>query len=144
MDYSYMPTRVREGKPWYTSAPWCVYQCAGPLPVSAAQPAWFTTLLLPLAAEQDPTEAAQGLRVKSDSAGATVLEVRRGRERWTLAILNDGQAHEVGPVTAEAKAVVVREGAGPLAVQAFGARSVKAAGKVLMESKEAKEWEVGW
>ncbi len=144
VDYSYMPTRVREGKPWYTSVPWCVYQCAGPLPVSAGEPAWFTTLLLPLAAEQDPAEAAQGLRLRLDSAGATVLEVRRGAVRWTLAILNDGKAHEVGPVTAQAKAVVVREGAGPLAVQAFGARSVKAGDKTLLESGEGKEWEVGW
>jgi hypothetical protein len=144
VDYSYMPTRVRQGKPWYTSAPYCVYQEAGPLAVSEQQPAWFTSLLLPLAQDKSPVEAAQGLRVRSDSAGATVLEVRQGAVKWTLAVINDGQAHEVGPVTADARAVVVREGPGGLAIEAFGARSVKAGGKVLMEGEERKGWEVGW
>ena len=144
VDYSYMPVRVREGKPWYTSAPYCVYQEAGPLAVTAEQPAWFTSLLLPLARGTQAGEAAQGVQVKSDGPGATVLEVRQGAVKWTLAVISDGKAHEVGPVTADAKAVVVREGAGPLAVEAFGCKSVKAGGKTLMESGERKAWGVGW
>ncbi len=144
VDYSEMPTRVREGKPWYTSAPYCVYQEAGPLQISATEPAWFTSLLLPLAQDQSAVEAAQGLRVVSDSAGATVVEVRQGAVTWTLAVISDGQAHEVGPVTADAQAVVVREGAGPLAVEAFGAKSVQTGGKVLMEGEEREDWGVGW
>lgn len=146
VDYSHMPVRIREGKPWYTSAPYCVYQTAGPLQVSAEQPAWFTTLLRPLAQERSPREAAEEARVVADGPGATVLEVREGAVKWTLAVINDGKAHQVGPVTAQAQAVVVREGAGALAVQAFGVKSVKAAGRALVEVEgEAQQsWGVGW
>ncbi len=145
VDWADMSRRVQPGKPWYSSAPWCVYQCAGPLAVSAEEPAWFTSLLLPLAADQAAGEAAEQVRVVSDSRGATVLEVRQGAVKWTLAVINDGQAHVVGPFMVEAKAALVREAPGQEpAVAAFGAKSVKAGGEVLMESEERKTWELGW
>jgi len=145
VDYADMTRRVRKGKPWYSSAPWAVYQCRGPIAVSPDAQAHFNSLLLPLRRGERTAACAENLRILFDEPGASALQLLRGRTTWTVALINDHRARAVGPITTDARAVVVREVPGQRpAVEAFEATTVRMGTRRLMQSEKAEHFATGW
>lgn len=108
VDFADMSHRIQEGKPYYSSAPWTVYQCAGPLALEPGRDAVFSSLLLPLAAEEDAAPVGDAIETLRDEPGATVLRVRRGDTTWTLALNPQGRALDLGATTTSARVTIVR------------------------------------
>jgi len=108
VDYADMRHRVDEKRPWYSSAPWAPYQCGGPLRLAAGRQAHFSTLLLPLRADESAEAAATNVQTILDEPAATVLRVQRGGTAWRMALNNDGRRLDLGAVATTARAVVVR------------------------------------
>lgn len=108
VDFADMSHRVIEGKPYYSSAPWTIYQCAGPLALEPGRDAVFSSLLLPLAAEEDAAAVGEALETLVDEPGATVVRVRRGETTWTLALNPEGRTLDLGATTTSARVTIVR------------------------------------
>jgi hypothetical protein len=108
VDYADMTHRVLAGKPWYSSAPWAVYQCEGPIALGQNARAHYNSLLVPLRPGEEAARLADDIEVLLDDAGATLVQLRRGDTLWTLALNNDGRRLTIGPTTTDARAVVVR------------------------------------
>ena len=100
--------RVTEGKPYYSSAPWTVYQCAGPLALEPGRDAVFSSVLLPLGADEDAAPIGDSIETLVDEPGATVVRVRRGDTTWTLALNPEGRALDLGAATTSARVAIVR------------------------------------
>jgi len=145
VDYADMRRRVREGRPWYSSAPWAVYQCEGPIKVGPGRQAAYDTLLLPLSAQTRARTAASRIGVVADEPAVRAITLERGLQTWTMGLINDGKEHKIGPVTTDALALVVRETPDKeLVIQAFGATTVSVNGRRLMESEKPRDFAVGW
>jgi hypothetical protein len=112
VEYADFTHRVVEGKPWYSSVPWAVYQCEGPVSVAPGRQAHYNSLLVPLRQEEQAAAFADRVEVLVDEPGATVIRLRRGETTWTAALNNDGRELAVGPVRTDARATVVEAVAG--------------------------------
>jgi len=107
VDYADMTHRVDETKPWYSSVPWAVYQCEGPVSLRPDRQAHYNSLLVPLRRDEQADEFAQQIEVLLDEPGVTVMQLRRGDTVWTVALNNEGREITVGPVVTDARATVV-------------------------------------
>ncbi len=108
VDHADMSHRITEGKPYYSSAPWTIYQCEGPVQLGAGQNAVFSSLLIPLEAGEDAAAVGDGVRALVDEPGATVMRVRRGDTTWTMALNPERRELDLGAATSSARVVVVR------------------------------------
>ncbi len=90
VDYADMSRRVVEGKPYYSSAPWTVYQHEGPVALDAETQAVYNSLLIPLRADEDAATVGDSIEVIEDSPKATTIRVTRGGKTWTLTMDVDG------------------------------------------------------
>ena len=92
VDYGDMSHRVDPERPWYSSHPWALYQCAGPVQLGPGQQAQFNSMLIPLLARENAPQVGNGVSVVLDEPGATVLRIPTGDTEWTVALNNDGRS----------------------------------------------------
>lgn len=90
IDYADMTHRVVENKPYYSSAPWTVYQHEGPVALDVGRQAVYNSLLIPLAADEEAAAVDDSIRVIADSPETTTLRVTRDDKVWTLTMDADG------------------------------------------------------
>jgi hypothetical protein len=79
-----------ENKPYYSSAPWTVYQHEGPVALDVGRQAVYNSLLIPLAADEEAAAVGDSIQVIADSPETTTLRVTRDDKVWTLTMDADG------------------------------------------------------
>ncbi|MCD6362099.1 MAG: hypothetical protein J7M38_14675, partial [Armatimonadetes bacterium] len=108
VDYADMRQRVIEGKPYYSSSPWTVYQHEGPVKLDTDRQAVYSTLLLPLPAGERPDAVGDSLEMLRDSPGTTVLRITRGDVTWTMALNPDEENLELDARRTTSRVAIVR------------------------------------
>ena len=112
VDYADMSHRVAEGRPWYSSAPWTVYQCDGPVQLDAGRDAVYSSLLIPLGADEPAGAVGDSVETLVDEPGATAVRLTRDGVTWTLALNPSGRDLDLGAATSSARVVIIRQAAG--------------------------------
>lgn len=112
VDYADMSHRVVEGRPWYSSSPWTVYQCQGPVRLDSGRDAVYSTLLIPLSAGEAAAPVGEGIETLLDEPGASAIRLQRDGVAWTLALNPSGRELDLGAATSSARVVIIREAPG--------------------------------
>ncbi len=116
VDYADMSHRVLEDRPWYSSAPWTVYQCAGPVELGAGHQAVYSSLLIPLGGSEAAAPVGDSVETLRDEPGATAIHLQRDGVTWTLAMNPSARELDLGEVTSSARVIIIREAQGEEAV----------------------------
>ncbi len=81
----------------------------GPLALRPGQDAVYSSLLIPMPADQDSGVVGDSVETLVDEPGATVIRLRRGDTTWTMALNPDGRELDLGAATSSARVSIVRQ-----------------------------------